>query len=138
MGIIEINKQPSRQELRWFGLVVLAFLALVGVLTLWRTGSWQTAVLIWAFGSAVTAGYYLVPALQRPLYVGWMYAVFPVGWVVSHLLLAGIFYLVVTPIGAALRLLGHDPLQRSFDRSARTYWTPHDPGGEVRRYFKQF
>ena len=39
---------------------------------------------------------------------------------------------------AMLRMLGHDPLQRGFDPSAPSYWVPHRPAGEVRRYFQQF
>jgi hypothetical protein len=57
---------------------------------------------------------------------------------VSHLLLLVVYYLVLTPIGLLMRLIGYDPLQRRFDRSAQSYWTPHDPAADDARYFKQF
>jgi hypothetical protein len=37
-----------------------------------------------------------------------------------------------------MRLMGRDSLGRKFDRSTATYWTPHDPGTDSDRYFKQF
>ena len=51
-----------------------------------------------------------------------MCAAFPIGWVVSHALMAAIYYLVITPMAVAMRLLGRDPLDRRFDRDATTYW----------------
>ena len=50
-----------------------------------------------------------------------MFAVFPIGWVVSHLLLGVVYFLVLTPIGLTLRALGRDPLERRFDQSASSY-----------------
>ena len=36
MAMISINLNPSRRELRWFGLLVLLFFGLIGGLVLWR------------------------------------------------------------------------------------------------------
>ena len=58
------------------------------------------------------------------MYVGWMDASWPMGWVFSHVLLGVTYYLVITPIGLILRLLGKDPMRRRFDREAKTYWIP--------------
>jgi hypothetical protein len=81
----------------------------------------------------------LVPQAIRWVYVGWMLAAFPIGWLVSHLLLAAIFFGVIMPIGLILRVLGRDPMRKSFDRSASTYWIarPTEPT-DSRRYFRQF
>ena len=67
-----------------------------------------------------------------------MYAVYPIGWTVSHLALAVVYYLVVTPIGLLMRLFGRDPMRRKFDPSATTYWQPHESPDEPERYFRQF
>jgi Saxitoxin biosynthesis operon protein SxtJ len=138
MALIEINKSPSQRELRWFGIGLLAFAGLVGGLTYWRTGRTGVPAAILGAGAVVTAVYYAVPPLRRWVYLVWMYAAFPIGWVVSHVVLAAVYYLVVTPIGVTMRLLGRDPLDRRFDRSATTYWVPHDPAQSVERYFRQF
>ena len=80
----------------------------------------------------------LWPASRKRIYVGWMFAVFPIGWVVSHLLLGVVYFLVLTPIGLTLRALGRDPLERRFDQSASSYWVRHDPATQVKRYLRQF
>src|SRR5262249_39080951 len=105
---------------------------------LWRTGSLPVSAAVWAAGFVLSLTGYLVPALRRPLFVGWMCAAYPIGWVVSHLVLMTIFYLVLTPIGMLMRLFGRDPMTRSFDRSAQSYWVAHNPGGDASRYFRQF
>jgi hypothetical protein len=49
-----------------------------------------------------------------------------------------VFYGVLTPIGLLMRLFGRDPLNRTFDRSATSYWIEHDPGSDLDRYFQQY
>jgi hypothetical protein len=49
------------------------------------------------------------------------------GLLVSTLLLALLFYLVVTPVGLLARLCGKDFLQRRISRGAASYWIRRDP-----------
>ena len=63
---------------------------------------------------------------------------YPIGWIISHALLAIVYYLVITPIGLGMRLFGRDPLQRELHRSAKTYWTPRSTIKDTARYFQQF
>ena len=88
----------------------------------------------WAFACAVWAA----PRFGKRLYVGWMSAAVPVGWTVSLVILALVYYLVVTPIAWILRLRGYDPLQRRFDDKAESYWIERGTPGDSSRYFKQF
>jgi hypothetical protein len=67
-----------------------------------------------------------------------MLAVFPIGWVVSHVVFAAVYYLVFTPIGWLLRASGHDPMERQWDRAAMTYWKRRGEAPEAERYFRQF
>ena len=138
MAIIEINTNPSRKDLLWFGLLLPVFVAFVGVLVWRRTGSSSAATAVWGVGGAVSALFGLWPASRRRIYVGWMYAVYPIGWTVSHLLLGVIYYGVVTPIGLALRIVGRAPLERRLDRSASSHWVRRAPAGRVERYLRQF
>ena len=62
----------------------------------------------------------------------------PIGWVVSHVLMAIAFYGVITPIGLLLRLAGRDLLEQRLDREAKSYWQPRRPVTDRRRYFRQF
>ena len=138
MPSIEINKNPSRRELLWFGGLLGGFLCLVGTVLYWRFHMDMTAYALWVAGPFVAALYYGIPPIRRPLYLAWMYAAFPIGWAVSHLLLAVVYYLVLTPTGLAFRLSGRQALPRRFDRNAKTYWVERRPVRDPARYFKQF
>ena len=138
MAVIEINANPSRRDLLWFGLLLPVFFAIVGVLVWRRTGSLTAGTILWAVGGTVSTLFALWPASRRRIYVGWMYAVYPIGWTVSHLLLGVVYFVVITPIGLALRFLRRDPLERRFDGGATTYWVRHNPAGRIERYLRQF
>ena len=56
----------------------------------------------------------------------------------THLLLAAVYFGVLTPIGLIMRLAGRDPMERRIDRAAPTYWVARRPVTDVRRYFRQF
>jgi hypothetical protein len=67
------------------------------------------------------------------------YLAWPIGFVVSHVVLALVYYLVLTPIGLAMRVFGYDPMRREFDRSAESYWIARDTAEiKAERYFRQF
>ena len=138
MALIEINKNPSKRELRWFGVLLAVFFAVVAGLLWWRASQPTAAVVVLGLGLALVVVYCVSPGLRRWVFLGWMYAALPIGWVVSHVLLGIIFYLIMTPIGLTMRLLGYDPMLRRFDRGADTYWVRRDRESDERRYFRQF
>jgi hypothetical protein len=136
--MIQINKNPSKKELVWFGVLCLVFFALMGLSVLHKTHDPRVAVIIWSIAGIAIAIYFAVPPARRPVYLAWMYAVYPLGWVLSHVLLAVTFFGVIAPIGLLMRVLSRDVLARKFDPSATTYWVRHDPGSDPDRYFRQF
>ncbi len=138
MGLIDINRNPSQKELKWFGLLLLLFSGIVGTVIWVKFDKPEWSFGIWAVALLVTGIFYIVPVTRRPLYLAWMYLFFPLSWTVSHLLFALTFYLVVTPIGLAMKLLGYDPMCRRWDSSADTYWREYDPAVDSKRYFRQF
>ena len=138
MAVIEISTIPSRRDLLWFGLLLPVFFAIVGALVWRRSGSFTAGTAVWAVGGTLSALFAVWPTSRRRIYVGWMYAVYPIGWTVSHLLLGVVYFVVITPIGLALRMLRRDPLERSFDRTATTYWVRHNPADRIERYLRQF
>lgn len=138
MSLIEIKKDPSPRDLRWFGLLLPPALGILGAIVRWKWESPRTAMAIWGLALAFATAYHAVPSLKKPLYRGWMALTFPIGWTVSHLVLAASYYLVLAPIGLVLRLLGHDPLSRRRDPRRTTYWVEHQPGTDLSRYFRQF
>ena len=138
MALIDRNRTPTSHDLRVFGVLFTAFCTLLGALLLYRTGSWTIAAIIWTVGLLVSALYYAVPATRTMIFQAWMTAVFPIAWLISHSLLALIYYGVITPIGLALRLWSGDLLHQKRDPSASTYWVPCSPSKDIGRYFQQF
>jgi Saxitoxin biosynthesis operon protein SxtJ len=137
MSFIDLDRAPSARELRVFGLLLPLFFGLVGGLVGWKSGAWRVSTGIWIAGGGVSLAYWGVRTLRWPLYALWMRAAFPMGWAVSNVALAVIFYGVFTPYGFAMRLFGRDKLQLAIDRNAPTYWTPVEPTADKSRYFKQ-
>jgi len=137
--MIDIRWNPTSRELRQFaGIWCPAFFALVGGIIYYRTGWLTGAACLWAAAALVFTGGLLWPRSARPLYVGLIVCAYPIGWAVSHVLLAAVFYLVLTPIGLAMRLLGRDPMERRFERSGSSYWRRRPGSADASGYFRQF
>ncbi len=133
---MEIIKNPSKRQLLWFGLALGPFVALAG----WLFGqSWgpRIANSIWIAGGVLTLVYLSIPPLRRTIFLGWMYAVFPIGWTVSHVVLGLVFYGLLLPIGWIVRVSGHDPLNRR-STARNSYWVERETGVPADRYFRQF
>src|SRR5262245_9192110 len=96
--MIEINFKPTPRLLRQFAWLLAGVLALAGAWLVvrwslpWASVAWCLAILSLIIG-------WLKPAAMRPIYLTWMVAAFPIGWLMSHLMLAVVFYLVITPVG---------------------------------------
>lgn len=138
MALIEFDKNPSPSILRWFGLIQSAAVAMIGGIVWWRFQVPTVAYGIWGFAAAFLVAYYAIPSLRRSLYLGAMYVTFPIGFVLSHVVLGLIYYIVFTGIGLALRICGYDPLQRRLDRTAKTYWITRRENRPASSYFRQF
>jgi hypothetical protein len=143
--MFDIARHPSDSRLRQFAALWLLFS--LGLLIHW---SWPAAEFtlgrrpaylgILAATSAVGIGIIglFKPQLLRPIYLGWMIAVSPVGWTVSRMILAILFYGVFTPIALLFRMMGRDGLFLKLQPEADSYWIPKDSPGDPRRYLHQY
>lgn len=136
MALLEIRWQPTTRELRQFGALLAVFFC--GLAVWHRAAGWPWLAGLMG-GAVIAAGLaWLRPGWLRPVYVGWMCVAFPIGWVVSHVLLAGIYYLLFTPVGCVLRWTGYDPLRRRWDAARESYWEPRPTDIDPKTYFRQF
>jgi hypothetical protein len=110
--MIAIQWNPERKQLRQFaGLWFPAFCALLGWIIGVKSGQWTAVKMGWAVCGLLSVAGIVDPPAIRPIFVGLILLTYPIGWVVSHLLLGAIYYLLFLPIGLVLRITGHDPLQ---------------------------
>jgi len=140
VAVIEIDWRPDDRRLRQFALVLLLSLGLAGALAAWKLGTVRHAapIALWALGVALAAIGLAAPRWIRPLYIAWMAVAWPLGWVMSHVALAIIFFLVFTPIALIFRLIGRDLLHRRFDSAAESYWIKRGLPAKAADYFRQF
>ena len=137
--MIEIKHNPTRKDLFWFGVLLPIFFGVFGGMIWWRYQAPTVAYCLWTFGALLGGIYAVAPPSRLWIYLGWNYAVFPIGWTVTHVIMALVYYIVFTPIGLIMRLVGYDPMQRKIDRQASSYWIEHRTGETAKsRYFRQF
>jgi hypothetical protein len=138
--MISINRNPSARELRRFAAIWLpAFAAGAGTVALRRWGAPRIAVGIWAAGSLTSIGSLLKPSLARTVFLALSYITYPVGLCLSYGMLALVYFLVVTPLGLAMKLAGRDALRLRRQHDAESYWSRIARTDEdVENYFRQF
>lgn len=139
MPLISIDKNPPIRQLRQFACFFFpVFLGIAAYLFHRKTGDGLLPSILYLIAGVSMLIGVAKPTLIKPLFLALMYITFPIGWVVSHILLLIAYYLVLTPIGLLLRLFGHDPMQRKFDRTKSSYWIPRDQNKNTNSYFKQY
>jgi hypothetical protein len=129
---------PSERELKAFGLLLPAFGVVAGTSIWWQSGSVTAAVAVAIVAASIALVFFLVPRWQTSIYVRWMYGASAIGSVVSLVFMALIYFLVIAPIGLAVRWLRGDPLARRFEPAAKTYWRPRSPRVDRNDYLRQF
>ncbi|QDT34128.1 SxtJ family membrane protein [Thalassoglobus polymorphus] len=130
--------QATESRLRAFACVQFLFFV-VAAFVLGQWGISKEPLIVICVGSLVVACLGMIaPHVIRPIYRLWMLVVFPIGFLISHLLLAIVYYFVMTPIGLwRVRSTG-DPLQRELTPDASTYWEKRKPTPAPETYFRQF
>jgi hypothetical protein len=138
MAIIKINDNPPKRELRQFaGLWFPVFWLIVAGLLYWGEAPLAAGIAAASVGIILGGIGVANPRFIHPIYLVWMYVAYPIGFVVSHVLLGVIFYGLLTPVGLLMRVVGYDPLQRRLG-GAPTYWVPVEQATNKKQYFRQF
>ena len=109
--------------------VFLAIGLLVSVWWTWATHSWLSPVpWIPAVSCGILWGLSRVrAAFVRPIHRIWMAIALVLGYIMTRVILLAVFFVLVTPIGVVVRLLDRDPLDRSQDKSADSWWIRRTP-----------
>ena len=147
MALIEVNWNPSRKVCREFGAATFVVFGALGAWALARhrifgfglpaSAAEITGSVLIAAAVACGALAALAPRLLHWPYVVLTVLVLPIGIVVSHVIVAALFYLLFTPVALFFRLIGRDLMHRRFEPSAETYWTKRKQTTDVKRYLRQ-
>ncbi len=114
------QKKVTKKDLITFNLIWMAVFLAVCLLPLIKGGEAR----LWA---AIVAVSFLLVALLFPtgtkgFYTLWIKFGDVAGYINSRIILGILFYLLITPVGVVMRMLGKDLLNKKIDKSAATYW----------------
>ena len=123
-------------QIRSFGLIVGSVFFVIGIWPLVFRGEGVHLLALVVSGFLVILAI-IYPRSLRPVYRGWMYLGTGLGWFNTRVILAIGYFLVFTPIGWVMSLMGKDPLQRTFEPNRDTYRVLREsrPGVHMKRQF---
>jgi hypothetical protein len=133
-----VKWRPDARELRRFAIAMLIGFTILGLLTAWRGKSIGTAsIVLWSVGVVLAVAAF-IPRLGRIAYLAVYLPTSIIGYVVSNVLLALMFLLVITPLGLILKLMGKDLLQQQRRPKDRTGWLAVKTTKTDDSYYRQF
>ncbi len=136
--MIDIQWRPTDKDLRVFATAALVVAAIFATTIYVNVGMTRLVEVLAIVGVAVFVVGMIRPQLLKYVYIGLAIVAFPIGFVVGNVLLALVYYLLVTPIGLIFRLLRRDLLHRRIEPQATSYWIERPQAPPAGRYFRQF
>jgi hypothetical protein len=134
--LIQPGHGPNDRQLRWFaGLWFPAMCGVIGA-AVRAAAQPNLAIAIWTVGLVLGVSGLLRPASVRPVYAALMRVTLPIAWIMSHAILTIMYFAIITPVALVVRLF-YDPMTRTFDRHAASYWVRRTTSAPS-RYFRQF
>ena len=134
----DLDFTPPEKTLRLFALL---WGGVFGGLACWQYfhADHQTlAIVLAAVAVPVCLLGVIRPHRIRLVFVGATIVTFPIGWTISKILLALIFYLLFTPLALCFKAVRRDDLSLRYRKGRESYWRKKDSPEDLRRYFKQF
>ena len=119
---------------RNFGLFFFVVFLIVGI---WPLTSGES-IRIW---STTISLIFLILGLMNsklltPLNKLWLKLGIILGAVIAPIVMGVVFFLVVTPIGFVMRVLGKDLINKKYDKKIKTYWIDRDKNiGSMKKQF---
>lgn len=120
-----------------FGVAWVVFFLLAALIAAWR-GAPVSPRLILALAVIPPLIGWIFPGFLRLLYIALAVITFPIGFVVSHLILAALYYLVLTPTGLILRCVKPGFFAKRPDPSLPTYWHSRTDARKPGDYLKPY
>lgn len=124
--------------MRQFAGACLVFFPAIGLHQYFVRNHHTAGLVLIGFGLVVGTIGLIWPVAVRWFFVAWMIAAFPIGWVLSQVMLFLMFFGIITPVALLFRLQGRDLLRRKPAPAETTFWSVKETPHDVRRYFSQY
>jgi len=130
------NIKTTKKVLRNFGLILAVVLAIFGGISLWKESESYKYLFPGSGASLILA--MLLPNVLKLIYLPWMTVATIIGWVMTRVILTILYYLILTPIGIAMKLFGKDILDEKINKDKPSYWVPRDKTILKEQFERQF
>lgn len=139
MSLLKINRTPSRRDLLIFS-VAWSIVALgIGIWWSYRLNSALPLGIAAPLGVAVPLSLLFTNRFATLVFLALSFATYPIGFLISHTVLAILYFGIMTPIGIFMRLRGHDPLRlRRPATPSTSHWVDRSCSKDANSYFKQY
>jgi polyferredoxin len=127
---VDLNQIEIR-KIRRSGIIASFVLLVVGTLHLLK-GHTAFYLVLYSLGGLFCISAIFFTAILKKITQG-------IGLFITSLLLALIFYGLLTPLSLVMRLFGKDPLDKRIERHKLSYWVKREAdSGGIERYQRQF
>jgi len=134
--LTDLPLNPTKRTLRQFaGAWLLVFL--IAAFRSSTHGHKTISIALVLIGLVGVAGL-VKPLLVKHLFLGATIAAYPLGWTLTQIILAVMFYIVLTPIALVARWRGNDSLQLRRRTAKSTFWVTRAEQPPPENYLKQF
>ena len=120
---------PARltaREGRKFAFTVGGALLVLGTISAWR-GHHLPPRILWVLGAALVVAGATIPGQLGGVYRLWMGLAKAISRVTSPIMISAVYFLVITPAGALMRLVGRNPVRHREQNGG--FWMPASSQG---------
>lgn len=148
MPLVEINWTPDARTLKNFGFICVVFLMVAGAWIFLRHSflffdfventAIRAACTLWGIACVFFIASVVYSKAMYPIYLALVTISLPIGFVVSHIAMAFLYYCIFTPFGVVFKIMKRDVLERKFESDRQSYWVKRNRETDRQRYFRQY
>jgi hypothetical protein len=138
MNWSDFSLNPSSKTLRQFAAAWLLFFSLLGTVHYFARDHRSLGLTLGMIALAGGGPGLIQPRLIRWLFVGSMFLSFPIGWAVSQVTLAVMFFGILTPLALWFGIRRRDSLLRKQPGVRNSYWLAKECTQNVKNYFREY
>ena len=130
------NITSTKKDLRNFGFTIGSILLVIALVLFFKEK--DSDVYFFSIGLAFILSGIVLSFILKPFYKIWMTFAVIIGWIMTRIILAILFFFIITAIGILARLFGKDFLNLKPD-NRDSFWNMRNRDRELNQdYEKQF
>ena len=129
----------DKKTLRKFIITIALALLLLATISYFFAHHLQQVAVLSSFAFVLLVAARVFPQKFKLAHIVWMALAFSLGYFMSRIILTLLFYLIITPMGLAMRLFGKDLIDKRIEKNKESYWIKRKNGSDgLERVYHQF